>query len=163
MEHKPGYLETHSDQLSRPALKILLASSEVAPFAKTGGLADVCAALPVALEQLGHEVTVVMPAFRSALQCDRQVRKTDLQLSIPIKSQTLHAQVLCSSLPDSNVTLLLVDYPPYFARQDLYRDERQDFPDNCERFTFFSRAVLQILSQLPDSIDIVHCNDWQTG
>ena len=100
MEHKPGYLETQSDQLSRPALKILLASSEVAPFAKTGGLADVCAALPVALEALGHEVTVVMPAFRSALQCDRQVRKTDLQLSIPIKSQTLHAQVLCSSLPD---------------------------------------------------------------
>ena len=104
-----------------------------------------------------------MPAFRSALQCDRQVRKTDLQLSIPIKSQTLHAQVLCSSLPDSNVTLLLVDYPPYFDRQDLYRDERQDFPDNCERFTFFSRAVLQILSQLPGSIDILHCNDWQTG
>ena len=163
MDLKPGYLETPSEQMRRPALKILLASSEVAPFAKTGGLADVCAALPVALEALGHEVTVVMPAFRSALQCHRQIRKTDLQLSIPIKSQTLHARVLRSSLPDSNVTLLLVDYPPYFDRQDLYRDELQDYPDNCERFTFFSRAVLQILSQLPDSIDIVHCNDWQTG
>ena len=147
---------------SRP-LKILLASSEVAPFAKTGGLADVCAALPVALEHLGHEVTVIMPAFRSALQYDRQIRKTDYQLSVPIKSQTLRAQVLCSNLPDSNVTLLLIDYPPYFDRHGLYRDEHQDYPDNCERFTFFSRAVLQVLTQLSDSIDILHCNDWQTG
>ena len=144
-------------------MRILLASSEVTPFAKTGGLADVCAALPVALEQLGHEVTVVMPAFRDVLQCGRPIQKTEFRLAIPIKNQNLRAQVLRSSLPDSNVSVLLVDYPPYFDRHGLYRDEHQDYPDNCERFTFFGRAVLQLVSQMPASIDILHCNDWQTG
>ena len=149
--------------MKRRILKIVLVSSEVTPFAKTGGLADVCGALPVALEQLGHEVTVIMPAFRQALECGQPRRRTGYRLTVPLKSQLLRAEVWQSSLPTSGVAVLMVDYPPYFDRNGLYRDEHHEYPDNCERFVFFCRAVLQLIAQLPDTLDILHCNDWQTG
>ncbi len=144
-------------------MKILLASSEVVPFAKTGGLADVAGALPRELEKLGHEVTVFMPAYQAALKAGLEVEKTATTLEIPIGSELENGRLLKSTLPDSNVDLYLVDHTEYFQRDALYGEQGSDYADNCERFTFFCRSVLESVRLLDLQPDLIHCNDWQTG
>jgi len=87
-----------------PSMKILLVSSEVVPFAKTGGLADVAGALPRELEKLGHEVTVFMPAYQAALKAGHEIESTATKLEIPIGSELENGRLLKSTLPDSNVS-----------------------------------------------------------
>ncbi|MBL9123969.1 MAG: glycogen synthase GlgA [Planctomycetaceae bacterium] len=144
-------------------MNILLATSEAVPFAKTGGLADVCGALPIEIARLGHEVAVVMPAFRQTFQAGQSIEPTGVELSIPIGRKTVAGTVLRSHLPGSDVPVYLIDQPGYFDRPGLYQQDGKDYIDNCERFVFFSRAVLEIIEQLQLPVDIVHANDWQTG
>ena len=144
-------------------MNILLATSEAVPFAKTGGLADVCGALPVEIAKLGHEIAVVMPAYRQVRQSGQKIESTGIELSIPIGRKTVVGTVLRSTLPDSNVPVYLIDQPGYFDRPGLYQHDGKDYIDNCERFVFFSRAVLEIIEQLQLPVDILHANDWQTG
>jgi len=142
-------------------LKILLASSEVAPFSKTGGLADVCGALPVALRRLGHEVAVITPAYRCAFESGRPLEKTDIRFDIPIGNKVIPADLRRSQLDD--VPVYFVEQPQYFDRPQLYRDGGRDYEDNCERFVFFCRSVLEAARLLGGDFDIVHGNDWQCG
>jgi starch synthase len=144
-------------------LKILLASSEVVPFAKTGGLADVCGALPVELVKLGHEVTVIMPAYRQAQDCGQAISDTGIRFEVPIGTQVVEGRLLRSQLPGSSVPVYLVDQPRYFDREELYRDAGRDYKDNCERFVFFSRAAMESVRLLELGVDLIHANDWQTG
>ncbi|MDG1874794.1 MAG: glycogen synthase GlgA [Mariniblastus sp.] len=144
-------------------MKILLASSEVVPFAKTGGLADVAGALPRALEKLGHEVTVFMPAYESISKSEFNVEPTGIELRIPIGHEIQSGQLLRSQLPDSNISVYLIEHAHYFGRSGLYGENGNDYLDNCERFTFFSRGVLESLRSLGSSPDLIHVNDWQTG
>ncbi|MFA5927687.1 MAG: glycogen synthase GlgA [Candidatus Margulisiibacteriota bacterium] len=140
-------------------LKILLASSEVHPFAKTGGLADVAGALPKALRKLGHEVYVVMPAYRS-VKAGTVVQQN---LSVQMGGQTKKFSVRQALFPDSNVPIYLIDHKPYFDRDELYQDKGKDYPDNPERFAFFCLATLELLKKLNWAPDVIHCNDWQTA
>ena len=144
-------------------LKILLASSEVVPFAKTGGLADVCGALPIELSRMGHQVTVITPAYRCAKQCGQPLTDTGVDLDIPIGNHVVGGRLLRSFLPDSDVPVILVDQPTYFDRNQLYRENGRDYKDNCERFVFFCRAVMESIRLLDLEIDLIHANDWQTG
>ncbi len=144
-------------------MNILLASSEVTPFAKTGGLADVCGALPMELTALGHEMTVFLPAYRHTRHCGLTIEPTDIWFDIPIGSKIVRGRLLCSRLPDGKTPVYLVEQDDYYDRAELYREKGEDYKDNCERFVFFSRAVLESIRLLGLKVDVVHCNDWQTG
>lgn len=144
-------------------MNILLATSEAVPFAKTGGLADVCGALPIEIARLGHLVAVVMPAYRQVRDAGLPIESTGLELAIPIGRKTVVGTVLRSKLPGSDVPIYFVEQSGYFDRPGLYQQDGKDYIDNCERFVFFSRAVLEIIELLQLPVDILHCNDWQTG
>lgn len=144
-------------------MKILLATSEAAPFAKTGGLADVCGALPLELERLGHQPAVIMPAYRTTMGCGAPIESLDIEFIVQIGSKTAPGHLLRSRLPNSDVPVYLVRQDEYFDRDELYRQDGQDYADNCERFTFFSRAVMEAIRLLDLEVDVIHANDWQTG
>jgi starch synthase len=149
-------------------MRIVIASSEAVPFAKTGGLADVATALATALTELGHSVWLVLPHYpqmmsRSAASNGIGVEPTGIHLEVPIGARHVSGGVLRARLPGSAVTVLLIDQPGYYDRSGLYQSAGSDFRDNCERFVFFSRAVLALTRQLRLRPDIIHANDWQTG
>ena len=141
-------------------MKIAMIASEVSPFAKTGGLADVIGTLSVALERLGQEVCIIAPAYRSVLQGEFSLRETAIELSVPISDRLMKATVLDSTL-DQGVAVHFIRADPYFDREFLYGTVEGDYPDNAERFIFFSRAALEWLRH--QAVDIVHCHDWQTA
>ena len=144
-------------------MKILFAASEAIPFAKTGGLADVCGALPIALSQLGHDTMLVMPAYRSVYESGLPVVETDFRFDIPVGNKVIPGRLLKSHLPHSDVPVYLVEQPDYFDRDGLYSDGHEDFRDNCQRYVFFCRAVMEAIRLLDLRIDVLHANDWQTG
>lgn len=145
------------------AVNILIASSEVAPFSKTGGLADVCGSLPIALGKLGQRSMVITPAYRSLLKSGLVTRPLNVQLEIPIGGKVVRGGLLEGRLPGSDVPIFFVDQPDYFDRRELYRENGEDYRDNCERFVFFSRAVMEAIRELQWPVDVLHCNDWQTA
>ena len=155
-------------------LRVLLAASEVAGFAKTGGLADVTAALPRALAQHGNQVAVVMPFYTAVRRAGVSIERTDLVLPVPMGSRVLACRVFRSHLPHSDVPIYLIEHQPFFERDDpsqgrsLYQQSmwggyKSDYADNAERFVFFSRAVLELVPHLGFTPDVIHANDWQTG
>mgnify|MGYP002624193821 FL=1 len=144
-------------------MNILFATSEVVPFSKTGGLADVSGALPVALANAGQQAAVITPAYGCVKQCGAAPEDTGAVLEIPIGNRIVEGRILKSRLPDSEVPIYFVQQDDYFHRPQLYQENGQDYRDNCERFVFFSRAVAEAVRLLELDIDIIHCNDWQTG
>ena len=145
-------------------MNIVYFSSEAIPFAKTGGLADVCGTLPREVASQGHRCTVIIPAFESIRRAGCAIETTDLSFAIPMApGKLIGGRLLKSKLPDSNVDVLMIDQPQYFDRPSLYGDANGDYPDNAERFAFYCRAALVALERLGEKVDILHCNDWQTG
>ncbi len=144
-------------------MNVLIATSEAVPFAKTGGLADVSGALPVELARIGVRPIVMMPAYREALEAGQPIEPVGVRLEIPIGGKLVTGELLESRLPESDVPVYLVRQDDYFDRSGLYGAEGQDYQDNCERYVFFCRAVLETIEQMGWSIDVVHANDWQTG
>ncbi len=145
-------------------MHVLIASSEAVPFAKTGGLADVASALAKALSHTGNRVTLVLPyysQFRSANWPAWQ--STETTLTVPVGQHQKIATLLRAEFPNSAVDVLLIDAPEYFDRPSLYQQDGKDYDDNCARFVFFSRAVMEITRTMEPHPDIIHCNDWQTG
>lgn len=144
-------------------MNIIFASSEAAPFCKTGGLGDVCAALPRELARAGHHPVLFLPAFRQALAAGQPVEPTGVFVDIPIGQKSVRGQFLRSQLPDSDVPVYLVDQPDYYNRPQLYREDGEDYKDNCERFVFYCRAVLEGIVRLGLDVDLIHCHDWCAG
>lgn len=143
-------------------MNILFVSSEVVPFAKTGGLADVAGALPVALQKRGHDVRVVTPKYKMTDDVKFQLQPFIETLGVPISNRIEQCAILAGRLGDQ-VPVYFVKNDMYFQRDQLYGDSQGDYPDNAERFVYFSRSVLEICKHLQFIPDIVHCNDWQTG
>jgi starch synthase len=143
-------------------MRVLLVASEASPFAKTGGLADVAGALPAALGRLGCDVTLVMPAYREVFSKGLAIDDTDLSFDIPIGTRRMTARVLRGRLPASQGTVLFIANDECFDRPTLYGGA-EDYPDNAERFIFFSRAALELGGRMDRPFDIIHCHDWQTG
>ncbi len=142
-------------------MKILFATPEAAPYAKTGGLADVAGSLPLALAGLGHDVRVIMPRYRQ-VDVERFGLRHIAAFFVPLGSWKERCDVMQASAP-GNVSVYFVNKDIYFNRPELYRSPHGDYHDNSERFTFFSRAVLEVCRTMGFSPDIIHCNDWQTG
>ncbi|MCL4118583.1 UNVERIFIED_CONTAM: hypothetical protein GTU68_006466 [Idotea baltica] len=138
-------------------LRIVVTSSEAAPFSKSGGLADVTPALCKSLDSLGHNVTMVIPYHQQTPQ------DTGVSFSIAAQQRKVTASVYWSTLPDSRVRVLLIGQPYFFDRPGLYQHPGGDYDDNCERFCFFSRAVVECCRRLVLQPDIIHVNDWQTA
>lgn len=136
-------------------LKILIVSSEAAPFVKSGGLGDVVGSLPKALRKLGADVRVVIPKFRKI----KNENYIDVEylggFDVKLGWRTQKAGVLFKN----------GEVPTYFIENDFYfgRDELYGYDDDNERFAFFSKAVLDMLPFVDFVPDIIHCNDWQTG
>ncbi len=144
-------------------MNILLATSEAVPFAKTGGLADVCGALPIELARLGHSPAVIMPAYRKTAYCGQPIEPMGIDFIVPIGSKMVTGHLLRSSLPGCDVPVYLIRQDNYYDRDELYGADGKDYIDNCERFVFFSRAVLEAVRLLDLPVDVIHANDWQTG
>lgn len=139
-------------------MTIAMIASEVTPFAKTGGLADVIGALATALARLGHELCIIAPAYRSALGGDFSLHKSGIELTAPVADRAVRAAVLETTL-GHGVTVYLIRADPYFDREHLYGAPDGDYADNAERFVFFCRAALELLRRIP--VKIVHGHDWQ--
>ncbi len=142
-------------------MNILFATSEAAPFAKTGGLADVAGSLPPAIASLGHEVSVVMPRYR---QVDVQALKLKrvATFTVPLGTWKERCDVLKGTM-GKNVTVYFINKDVFYDRPELYGTTHGDYSDNAERFIFFSRAIPELCNALQMKPDIIHCNDWQTG
>lgn len=144
-------------------MNILFATSEAAPFSKTGGLGDVCGSLPRELYTLGHRPAVILPAFRQAYQAGPPIDSTGISFEIPIGQKRVGCQILESHLPDSAVPVYLIENGDYYDRPQLYGEDGEEYRDNCERFVFYSRAVLETIRQLDLGTELIHCNDWCAG
>jgi starch synthase len=142
-------------------MKVAFLASEVIPYAKTGGLADVAGALPKFLAGLGAEVRVFLPFYR-------EVRKKNLPLQPALEVARLEMggkplAYRVYTLAADGVDIYFIDRPDYFDRDGLYGTPAGDYPDNGERFAFFARAALETMRALGFSPDIVHGHDWQSA
>jgi starch synthase len=140
-------------------MKILMAASEVEPYSKTGGLADVLGALPPALARDGHhQVGVVTPLYGSTELPEPELLFDNLSLTVGPDTHSVRVLTVNAR----GVRHYFLDYPPFFDREGVYGTPQGDYPDNAQRFLLFSKAVIEIARRdfLPD---VVHCHDWQTG
>lgn len=143
-------------------MRILLAAAEVAPFAKTGGLADVAGSLPRALRALGHEVWVMLPAYGDIDLAHYGFLWRGDTVAVPIEGENRTGRLLEGRWED--VPVYLIDCPFYYHRGGIYGiPGKGDFPDNAQRFGFFCYGVLEALRQLSFSPEVIHCNDWHTA
>jgi len=142
-------------------LKICLASSELAPLAKTGGLADVSAALGAELHRSGHDVRVLIPRYSSIDEEGLDVRPVDglADLHMRAGGRTISYSIVQATLPGSGLPVYLVDCPMFYHRGSLYTQDGDEFL----RFVLLSRAALEFCQRLQFAPDIMQCNDWQTA
>jgi starch synthase len=159
----PEIVDMFSPSRDSEPLNIVVAGSEAFPFAKTGGLGDVLGALPDALTRLGHKPVVMIPAYREIRRCGRPIEDTGLRFSVPIGNKSVAGGLLRGTLPGADTPIYFIRQDEYFDRPGLYAENNQGYVDNCERFTFFSRAVLEACRALELPVDVMHCNDWHTG
>jgi starch synthase len=141
-------------------MKILYVSPEIAPFAKTGGLADVAQALPKAVKELGHDVRAVMPKYLSVAD-----QGLTMERAAPFGVQMhngLHAAVLWQA-ENGSVPTYFIENEEYFYREGFYGLGDWNYPDNLERFVFFCKAALECCKAVDFAPDVIHCNDWQTA
>ena len=145
-------------------LNILIAASEVVPFAKSGGLADVAGALPKALRQLGHDVRVVMPRYYIVDKEKYKLKPLEGSLGVPMGSMgEAWASVYEGVLPGSDVVVYFIEHEGFFGRMGLYDENGIGYGDNDNRFIFFSKAVMQLAKMLHFHPNVIHANDWHTA
>lgn len=142
--------------------KVLFVTSEVHPLIKTGGLADVSSGLPKALSELSQDVRILVPNYQG-IQTDQ-----DIHFICTVHVDHRNVNILETRLPETDVIVWLVDYPDYFAHPgNPYLDEAGNpWANSAERFTLFCRIAVEIAmnrAHLNWHVDIVHCNDWQSG
>ena len=137
-------------------MKVLYAASEAVPFCKTGGLADVAGSLPPALAAEGVETAVILPLYESVKQ--RYGAELQYLCYDYVDLAWRHSYCGLFALERQGVTWYFLDNEQYFRRPGLY-----GYPDDGERFGFFSRAVVKMLDHLKFWPDVIHCNDWQTA
>ena len=142
-------------------MEILFVSSETAPFARAGGLADFSHDLPKALSELGHTVSIVTPKYRES-DAYKNLINTGKTIPVPIAWKTEEAEIFVSDI-SGKVRVYLVGKDAFYGRDGVYGNAYGDYEDNAERFIFFSRSVMELCLALNLSPDVIHCNEWQTG
>ena len=140
-------------------MKILFAASEASPFLKTGGLGDVAAALPKALSATPHtEVYVFLPYYKAIKDNPEFQIEFVTDFNVPLGWRNAYAGLFRAVSRKRKLQYYFIDNEYYFYRQSPY-----GYGDDCERFAFFSKAILESLQHLDWYPDIIHCNDWQTA
>ncbi len=137
-------------------MNILYASSEALPFAASGGLADVAGSLPAAVCKAGHDCRVVMPLYKSIKPELREKLTFVTNFTVDVSWRKQYCGIFKGEA--NGVTYYLLDNEYYFGRDGLY-----GFYDDCERFVFFSRAILEMLRHIDFKPQVINCNDWQTA
>ncbi|NTS78512.1 glycogen synthase GlgA [Catenovulum sp. SM1970] len=141
-------------------MNILFVSSEVEELAKTGGLADVAKALPLALTAMGHDVKIVMPYYSKTMSdIDTHIIHENVELRVG--EDSYYYTVRETEL--KGVKVFCIEHDDFFGRDGFYSDGYEAYHDNGERFAFFSMASLQVALLQNFTVDIIHCNDWHTG
>jgi starch synthase len=144
-------------------MQILFCASEVAPFAKTGGLADVARSLPESLRKLGCDVRIFMPLYRCVREKIRDLNLLAQKIVIPVGVHDYHIHFWESST-ESGIPIYLLEKDEFYDRSNLYGTPvRGDYEDNAERFIVFSLAVRQLCVALGWYPSIFHLHDWQAG
>jgi len=143
-------------------MKVLYVSSEVVPFAKTGGLADVAGSLPLYMRRSDCDIRVVTPLYGSIHKQHFNFTSLGLAFELQMGPKTFTGLFFMSLLKQA-VPIYFVQCNEFYERDGLYGDQNGDYTDNAERFIFFCRAVLDLCRQINFVPDIIHCNDWQTG
>src|SRR5262245_13950247 len=134
-------------------MRILLASSEVHPYSKTGGLADMVGALGKALAKAGHQVGIVTPLYRP-IWTKYQPQKMDWWMHLPLGARWLSAEVWTLE-PYPDCTIYFIHQPELYDRDSIY-GEGGGYPDNADRYSYFSKAVVHLARYLPWKPQIVH-------
>jgi starch synthase len=143
-------------------MKVLLASSELFPFSKTGGLADMVGALARALAQAGHEARVVTPLYRGVLEKFPAIKRENWEFHIPLGVDWFHGS-LWSLEPEPGLKIYFVEQPEFFDRAGIYLEKNISYVDNDARYIFFSKCVVHLARWLPWRPDVVHVHDWQVA
>ena len=143
-------------------LKILFATPEAVPFAKTGGLADVAGALPKSLQALGCEIKLIMPYYRTVRDSGLPHQYLGREIVVSLGDEKLKADIYLGHL-NQDIPVYFIGREEFFDRQFLYGTAKGDYFDNPERFIFFSKAALSFCQSMDFSPDIIHQHEWQTG
>ncbi|MGI6402161.1 MAG: glycogen synthase [Thermoguttaceae bacterium] len=158
-------------------IHVLFATSEISPWSQTGGLADVCGALPKALDQLtipetgekAYRVSIVTPYYRCVKTWFGSRNEPEPEalygktLRVPIARNLRKAGVRKTTIPGTDVDVYFIEHNDYYDRAGMYNYQGIDYDDNCDRFAFLSRCVLELIKELNLDVDIIHANDWQTA
>jgi len=137
-------------------IKILMATAEMSPFVKVGGLADVLGSLPMALQKNNCDVRVIMPLYGSIERAKFKLQKKYVNIAVPVGRKSVNVDVWDTKL--KNVKIYFIEYQKYFGKSDAYWEK-----NNEERFLFFSQAVLYVLPVLKFQPEIMHCHDYHTA
>src|SRR6266404_419798 len=143
-------------------MKILLASSEVHPYSKTGGLADMVGALGKTLAGAGHEVGLVTPLYAGVRERFPQLKSLPMELDFPLGLRRVNGSIWTLASP-AGFTVYFVEASVFYDRPGLYQIQGTDYADNAERFIFFSKAIAHLGRHLAWQPELVHLHDWQTG
>jgi starch synthase len=143
-------------------MKILLASSEVHPFSKTGGLADMVGALGKALARAGHEARIVTPLYRGIRGQFPKMQRMDWQFDLPLGTSRAQAELFSLEV-ETGLTIYFIHQPDFYNREGYYLENSISYPDNAERFVFFSKCVAHLARYLPWRPDVIHVHDWQVA
>ncbi len=145
-------------------MRILMLASEVSPFAKTGGLADVLGALPQALARAGHDVRIMMPLYSSIDRFKHHLLPLLPQMIVRWGNEEIVGEVMRCSYPCAReLPVYFIQQDQLFGRSGFYGENGHDYGDNDRRFSFFNLASLYTLKALDWQPDIIHLHDWQAG
>jgi starch synthase len=143
-------------------MKILMATSEFSPLGSTGDLGDQIRILSTELKRLGHDVSVVMPFYRSIREGKNAVRPTDVEFQVNLGGKRASSDIVETTSLEG-IQVYLVRRDEYFDRSGIYGADGRIYEDNAERFIFFSKAVLELARRLSPSPELIHCHDWTTA
>lgn len=143
-------------------MNILLASSELFPFSKTGGLADMVGALARALAQAGQEARVVTPLYRGIREKFPQIQREQWEFNLPLGKRWVQGG-LWSIEPEKGLKVYFIEQPEFFDRPGIYFEKNISYADNDARYIFFSKCVVHLARYLSWRPDVVHVHDWQVA
>ena len=141
-------------------MKILMVASEVAPFVRTGGLADVVTALSKVLDKQGHEVKIVLPRYYVINR--EQLELLEGPMGVPLGFQEVWTAVYKSRIPESNVSVYFIDHEQSYGREGIYGSSTEpDYADNPLRYSLLCHSAFQLCRKLDWFPDVIHAHDWQ--
>jgi starch synthase len=143
-------------------MKILMATSEFSPLGSTGDLGDQIHILTVELKRLGHDVSVVMPFYRSIREGNYNIKPTGVEFQVNLGGKRASTDIVETTGPEQ-IQVFLVRRDEYFDRSGIYGGDGRAYEDNAERFIFFSKATVELARRLSPSPELIHCHDWTTA